>query len=105
MSLNNLASLHPFPARSGASTVACTSLAVSSTAVSPVAFADTVDLVEFQVRTDAVTYRTDGTAPTATVGISIPAGTTLTWSRSKFNQAQFIRVTNDAVVYACPLQV
>ena len=65
-----------------------------------------VALITFDVQTSDVRARWDGTAPTATVGHKLYAGTAYTWSTDQFNNTQFIRdtaATADAVIFSSPL--
>jgi hypothetical protein len=96
--------VYPSPARTNSGAIACVALAVDG-ATATASFGETVDLVEIQVKTDAVSYTTDGTTPTSTAGIALAAGTIQTWSHAKWRQAKFIKVTNAATVYACPYQL
>ena|SRR5438132_7979366 len=56
------------------------------------------------VGTDAIRWRADGTAPTAAIGILVPAGGYIDWTDPQGNylgliaRAQFIRVTTDATL-------
>lgn len=57
------------------------------------------DVVTIYVDTDAVRYRLDGTAPTATVGMPLAVGDRLILSgRGRIAAAKFIRQTTDAVL-------
>lgn len=101
--------LYPKRAMLGDSPVASQSLAVSSTAVAPAGYTaqtavDGVDLVYFDVTTDAVRVRWDGTDPTASVGHLLPVNTNYIWDAQRFNSAKFIRVTTDAVIFSSALQ-
>ncbi len=54
-------------------------------------------IVQVCVETQAVRYRSDGTAPTASVGIPVPAGTCFQWS-GDLRALQFIQVAASATV-------
>lgn len=57
------------------------------------------DRARISAATDAVRYRYDGSAPTATVGHVLAAnGTIEVIGNANIKALQFIRVTNDAVV-------
>ncbi len=63
----------------------------------------TVRRIFLTVLTDAVTWRADGTAPTATVGHKIAADASLSLTGANYkqllSQIKFIRVTTDATVH------
>lgn len=92
--------LYPKRAMLSGSPVASQSLTVSTTAVAATGYTaapavNGVDLVTFDVQTNDVNARWDGTDPTAGAGGGhlLPAGTAYTWDVDQFNNAKFIRVT------------
>lgn len=109
MSKVNTATFFPFPARNASGKIASQSITVSTSAIGvTTAYADTVDVVTFDVQTSAVRARWDGTDPTSTVGHYLAANTSYTWSRTQFNDAKFIRDTSasvDATIFCSPGQV
>lgn len=54
-------------------------------------------IVQICAETQAVRYRSDGTAPTASVGIPVPAGTCFQWS-GDLRALQIIQVAASATV-------
>lgn len=108
MPFNNLGPLYPYPAAASGANTASQSLTVSTSAVAiGTAFPATTDMVTFDVQTNTVRARWDGTDPTSTVGHILYAGNSYTWSRSQFNAAKFIRIstaTADATIFASPMQ-
>ena len=94
------------------SPVASQSLTVSTAAVAPTGYTASpavngVNYVTFDVQTNAVRVRWDGTDPTGTVGHILAASTAYTWSVAQFNAAKFIRISTasaDAVIFSSALQ-
>lgn len=82
-------------------------LAVSSTAVAFAAadLAATCSYVRLQVQGDNVRVTYDGSDPTASNGEIVAVGQTAVFSRAVVLAMKFIRVTNDAVVWAQPFNV
>lgn len=78
-----------------ATNAASVSLAVSSSAVSPAALSNAgalTGLIFFDVQNADVMCTLDGaTAPTASVGHRLVAGTNYTWEANTFQKAKFIR--------------
>lgn len=106
--------LYPRPAfdETGA-IIASQSTTVTGAAAAATAFSRTPsptvggpELVCFDVQTGAVRVRWDNTAPTATVGHFLPAGSAYTWDAKMFTSAQFILDTSAAAatIFASPLQ-
>lgn len=84
--------------------VSSQSFTVSSSAVAVTTpFPDpTVQVVTFDVQSNGVYVRWDGTNPTSTPGggHSLPAGSAYTWDRDQFNNAKFIRSgAADAILF------
>lgn len=90
--------------------VDCATLTVSSSAVGlddatpPLSdFGSKVKRVMISCNTDAVRYRADGTAPTATVGHPLAAAATLILMDSNYESVlqnlQFIRQSGDATLF------
>lgn len=79
-----------FPIASGYQKLAVSSTAVALTAPSGARMA----LV--QVKTNAVSYRDDGTAPTASEGVTVAADQTFVVCTNAVTAIRFIRVTSDA---------
>lgn len=97
----------PSPARQAGATIASQTLTVSTAAVSFTAFSipETEEVV-FDVVTQHVRVRWDGTDPTATVGHKLLAGMAYQWPVAMFNACKFIRdttATADATIFASPL--
>ena len=59
--------------------------------------------VEFSVAAQAIYVTFDGSVPTATNGLTIPAGSVLTWSINRIAAAKIRAATNGAIVYGVPL--
>ena len=100
--------LYPAPAKASGAAVASQSITVSTAAIAVGTAFDTVavQFVTFDVQTDTIRARWDGTDPTSTVGHILPPGSGYTWSVAQFNAAKFIRsstATADATVFASPM--
>ena len=112
MSFSTANVAYPFRAMVAGSPVASQSLTVSTAAVAPTGFTaspdvDGVNYVTFDIQTNSVRVRWDGTDPTGTVGHVLYAGSAYTWSVSQFNASKFIRIstaTADAVIFSSALQ-
>jgi hypothetical protein len=92
--------------------VASQTLTVSTSAVAftgftpAVAGGNGVTLVTFDVQSNPVVARWDGTDPTASVGHTLASGASYTWDVAQFNAAKFIRQGGaDAVIFASPMSV
>lgn len=103
-----------FPRRAitGTTPVAAQSLTVSTAAVAPTGFTNSVaggggvNFVTFDVQTSNVRVRFDGTNPTGDVGTILYAGTNYSWHVDLWNNAKFIRITAataDATLFCHPL--
>lgn len=112
MSFSTANVAYPFRAMVAGSPVASQSLTVSTAAVAPTGFTaspevDGVNYVTFDIQTNSVRVRWDGTDPTGTVGHVLYAGSAYTWAVSQFNASKFIRIstaTADAVIFSSALQ-
>jgi hypothetical protein len=112
MSFSTANVAYPFRAMIAGSPVASQSLTVSTAAVAPAGYTVSPDVngvnyVTFDVQTNSVRVRWDGTDPTGTVGHVLYAGSAYTWAASQFNASKFIRIstaTADAVIFSSALQ-
>jgi len=66
---------------------------VSTAAIFPPAITDPekTRYIRFHVESNPVRYRSDGTSPTASVGMPLAAGETYTWRRERWLTTEFIR--------------
>lgn len=97
----------PTPAISLGTRVASQAITITTSAGSPTAY-DTgvVKTVCFDIQSQPVRVRWDGTDPTDSVGHILPATTTYQWGVNQFNAARFIRdsaATGNATIFASPL--
>jgi len=88
---------YPFRAMLAASPVASQALTVSTAAVAPVGYTaspavDGVNYVTFDVQTNSVRVRWDGTDPTGTTGHILYVGCSFTWAVSQFNAFFFFLI-------------
>lgn len=100
MNNTRISNMYIRPAKGGE----CQDLAVSSTAVQldTTKFGTVAREIVWSVETDSVRVTFDGTAPTASHGHVLAAGSSGTWSVETATAAKFLRVTADAVVVASP---
>jgi len=94
--------IYPMRAFSAGATVASQKFTVSNSAttVTTLYSVPPVKMVTFDVQTQNVVARWDGTAPTATTGHVLVAGAAYTWDAEQFNNCQFIRQgSTDAVIF------
>ena len=104
--------IYPKRAITGTTPVASQSTTVSTAAIAPTGYTSAtaggggVTMVTFDVQTNHVRVRWDGTDPTGDVGHILYAGTNYTWPVALYNAAKFIRITAasaDATIFASPL--
>lgn len=89
------------PVASQSFTVSNSAVAVTTAYVYP-----TTQLVTFDVQSQNVVARWDGTSPTASVGHILVAGSAFTWDVDQFNNCKFIRQgSSDAVIFCSPMTV
>jgi hypothetical protein len=98
----------PLPSVTGLSSLPVSGQAIAPGAASTATFTASAwpdtKLVEISVSTAAVTVTFDGSVPTATNGLIIPAGIApFTWSINKAIAAKFRAVSGTAAVYGVPL--
>jgi hypothetical protein len=81
-------------------TISSTARTMSDVGFTAAELAD-ADQATFIVTGDAIRFRYDGTAPTATVGFYLPADATplVVVGNADIRRLQFIRVTTDAELY------
>lgn len=80
-------------------TVSSTALSFTSATAFPDGKTPRADLAVVTCETDAVRYRVDGVAPTASVGHKLAADGSLTvYGEANLKAIQFIRVTSDATL-------
>jgi hypothetical protein len=104
--------LYPKRAMLNGTPIAAQTLTVTGTAALPTGYTafpavGGVDLVTFVVDLGDVRCFWEGTTPTSTVGILLPAGTAYTWDTSIFNATKFILDTSasTATITSSPLSL
>lgn len=87
------------PVASQSFTVSNTAVAVTTQYSYP-----TVQLVTFDVQSNNIVARWDGTDPTASIGHILTSGSAYTWDVDQFNRAKFIRQgASDATIFCSPM--
>jgi hypothetical protein len=106
MSSYNLNNLYPKPSVYRSSAVADQRLTVSTAVVQLSAFADTTNMVMFDIQTADVMCTIDGSTPTTTNGHRLIAGRAYTWSTAMASAAKFTKQgATDGVIHASELQM
>jgi hypothetical protein len=106
MSSYNLNNLYPKPAVYRSSAVADQRLTVSTAVVQFSAFADTTNMVMFDIQDADVMCTIDGSTPSATNGHRLINGRAYTWSTAMAQAAKFIKQgVTDGAIQASELQL
>jgi hypothetical protein len=102
----NLNNIFPKPSIYRSSAVADQRLTVSTAVVQLSAFADTSNMVMFDIQDADVMCTIDGSTPSATNGHRLYQGRAYTWSTAMASAAKFIRQgSTDAAIHASECQL